>query len=240
MLLYSTSMSIFILKIIALITMTIDHVGRFFFADQIGWLLVGRLAFPIFAWGIANGYHYTKNLLQYLTRLGLFALISQVPYTITYLTLGYDPTVLNIFFTLLLGLCAIIVYEYTPKKWLAWISICILATLATAIPTDYGAYGVLLVIVFHITYGQPRRMLKWQTILWLLFFILGQLVLFTPLKEIAISNYIPQIITVQFVGLISVGLISLYNGVQGRKMKWLFYWYYPVHLIILVLIAHVI
>lgn len=230
-------MSLFTLKLIALVTMTIDHVGRFFFPQDIEWLIVGRLAFPIFAWGIANGYHYTKNVQQYLSRLTLFALIAQVPFTFSFIVLGYNPEVLNIFFTLLLGLCAIILYERIPNKWLALGGVLVLALLATAIPTDYGAYGVLLVMVFHITYGQPLRMLKLQALLWAILFVLGQLVMFTPLREIAVANYIPQTITVQLVALFSVGLISLYNGVQGRKMKWLFYWYYPVHLTILVLIS---
>lgn len=230
-------MSLFALKLIALATMTIDHVGRFFFPQDIEWLLVGRLAFPIFAWGIANGYHHTSNVKKYMIRLGIFALISQIPFTIAYWALFYNPTVLNIFFTLLIGLFAIYAYEHIAKKWLAWLAIITMAILATAIPTDYGAYGVLLVVVFHITYGEPRRMLAAQTILWCTLFILGQLVLLTPLREIAIANYIPQTITVQVVALLSVGLIGLYNGVQGRNMKWLFYWYYPVHLIILVLIS---
>jgi len=231
-------MTLFVLKLIALVTMTIDHVGRFFFPQDIEWLLVGRLAFPIFAWGIANGYHHTKNVRQYIIRLSLFAIISQIPFTLTYVTLGYNPTVLNIFFTLLLGLCAIVLYEQVKNKWIAWMGILALALLAIAIPTDYGAYGVLLVVVFHITYGQPIRMLKLQALLWAVLFVLGQLVMFTPLKGIAAANYIPQTITLQLVALFSVGLISLYNGVQGRKMKWLFYWYYPVHLTILVLISY--
>lgn len=230
-------MSLFALKLIALVTMTIDHVGRFFFPQDIEWLLVGRLAFPIFAWGIANGYHHTSNVKKYMVRLGIFALISQIPFTIAYWALFYNPTVLNIFFTLLIGLFAIYAYEHIAKKWLAWLAIIAMAILATAIPTDYGAYGVLLVVVFHITYGEPRRMLAAQTILWCILFVLGQLVLLTPLRDIAIANYIPQTITVQVVALLSVGLIGLYNGVQGRNMKWLFYWYYPVHLIILVLIS---
>jgi hypothetical protein len=232
-------MSLFVLKLIALVTMTIDHVGRFFFADQIEPILVGRLAFPIFAWGIANGYHHTKHVRTYMTRLMIFAIISQIPFTLTYLALLYPPTVLNIFFTLFLGLCAIILYERVPQRWLAWLGVIALAILATAIPTDYGGYGVLLVLVFHMTYGKPWRMLGFQSLLWAVLFIFGQLVLLTPLRDVAIANYIPQTITLQIVALFSVGLISLYNGAQGIKMKWLFYWYYPLHLFVLLFIAFV-
>lgn len=230
-------MSLFALKLIAIITMTIDHVGRFFFADQIEWLLVGRLAFPIFAWGIANGYHHTRDIKKYMTRLGIFALISQIPFTLTYLALFYNPTMLNIFFTLLLGLVAIYAYDHIPKKFIGVLVVFGITLLAAILPIDYGPYGILLTFVFYLTYGQPKRMLFWQTVLWLVLLILSQVALLTPFAEVITNNFVSQIIIVQVVALFSVLLISLYNGVQGPRFKWLFYWYYPVHLIVLLVIA---
>lgn len=233
-------MTLFTLKLIALVTMTIDHVGRFFFPNDIEWLLIGRLAFPIFAWGIANGYHHTSNLKKYMTRLGMFALISQIPFTLAYVVLLYTPTVLNIFFTLLLGLCAIALYDRIPHKGLGALVVLLLSLVASIMPTDYGAYGVLLTFVFYLTYGKPKLMIQYQTALWALLFFLGIVALATPLKSMALTFLIPQTLAVQFVALLSVGLIALYTGVQGPRMKWLFYWYYPLHLLVLVYIATII
>lgn len=230
-------MSLFALKLIAIITMTIDHVGRFFFPAEIEWLLVGRLAFPLFAWGIANGYHHTSNVQKYLTRIGIFAVISQIPFTLTYLTLRYNPTVMNIFFTLLLGLLAIFSYDKIKYRTVGITIVFLLSVLASLVPTDYGAYGVLITFVFYLTYNKPKQMLLYQFLLWFGLLALSQVALSTPFASVVIDNYVSQTIVIQVVALLSVGLISLYNGVQGPRLKWLFYWYYPVHLTILLIIA---
>ena len=74
-------MSAFVLKIIAIITMFIDHIGYIFSNGKISYFnYIGRLAFPIFAFQISEGYLHTKNLKKYFLRLFLFALISQIPF----------------------------------------------------------------------------------------------------------------------------------------------------------------
>jgi len=103
-------MSAFVLKIIAMITMTCDHVSYLIFGGFSFLNYIGRIAFPIFAYQISEGYIHTSNLRKYFLRLLVFALISQIPFSL-FLSMYSDNFYLNIFFTLLLGLLAITVYD---------------------------------------------------------------------------------------------------------------------------------
>ena len=100
-------MTSFVLKIIAIISMFLDHLSYSIYG-QFSWLnYLGRLSFPIFAFQITEGYHHTKNLKKYFLRLGIFAVISQIPFYLFTNTFTTEFT-LNIFFTLFAGLLAII------------------------------------------------------------------------------------------------------------------------------------
>ncbi|MCI8482576.1 MAG: hypothetical protein HFJ27_06000 [Clostridia bacterium] len=100
-------MSNFILKIIAMITMFCDHLGYALYSRFSSFNYIGRLAFPIFAFGISEGYAHTKSKKNYCLRLLMFGIISQVPFMLftSMFEIGFS---LNIFFTLLIGLIAII------------------------------------------------------------------------------------------------------------------------------------
>lgn len=109
-------MSSFVLKMIAVISMCFDHFGYLFSAGNFSFCnLIGRLAFPIFAFQISEGYTHTRDLKKYFWRLFLFAVISQIPFNLFEYAFGFDLT-LNIFFTLLLGLTAICAYDKIPNK----------------------------------------------------------------------------------------------------------------------------
>ena len=96
-------MSSFVLKIIAVITMFIDHLGYTIFGKFSYLNYIGRISFPVFAFQISEGYIHTKNLKKYFLRLFLFAVISQIPFMLFHSIIS-DTFYLNIFFTLLLGL----------------------------------------------------------------------------------------------------------------------------------------
>jgi hypothetical protein len=128
-----------VLKLIAIITMIIDHVGWIVFPDIIILRLIGRLSFPIFAYGIAQGYIHTTNLKRYFIRLLIFAFISQPIYGFLL------PGNLNIFFTLITGLTCIYLID-TNRYLLASLTIFI----SIIIPIDYGIYGVLTIVLFYI------------------------------------------------------------------------------------------
>lgn len=103
-------MTSFILKCIAMATMFVDHFGDAYFKNTTLMNLVGRIAFPIFAFQISEGYIHTKNLKKYFLRLFLFAVISQIPFYLFNSIFKPDFTI-NVFGTLFLGLLSIYVYD---------------------------------------------------------------------------------------------------------------------------------
>ena len=111
----------FTIKIIAVLAMIIDHTGAVFDLHS-GYRVVGRLAFPLFAFLIAEGYKHTTNIRKYLLRLGLFAFISEIPYDLAFNQVqGYPMTVdflngTNIFYTLFLGLLCAFLLDRAREK----------------------------------------------------------------------------------------------------------------------------
>ena len=104
-------MTSFTLKIIALITMFIDHLGYAIFNKFSFFNYIGRVAFPIFAFQISEGFHYTKNVKKYFARLLLFAMFSQIPFMLFLSIFSNNIYKLNVFFTLFLGLFSIYIYD---------------------------------------------------------------------------------------------------------------------------------
>lgn len=108
-------MSNFVLKIIAIISMFCDHLGYAIYGKFSYFNYIGRIAFPIFAFGISEGYKHTKSRKNYLMRLFILALVSQTPFML-FSSIFRTNFLLNIFFTLFLGLIAIIGYEHCTNK----------------------------------------------------------------------------------------------------------------------------
>ncbi len=168
-------MSAYVLKLIAIITMVFDHSGYLIYG-HLSWMnFVGRIAFPIFAFQISEGYIHTHNLKKYIVRLIIFAIISQVPYA----WFGYcffSKMSLNIIFTLILGLLSISIYEFILSKgklqcvptsnydsstieqnnnifqykMLGIIIVLIIAVFADIFDFDYGFYGVFIIFLFYL------------------------------------------------------------------------------------------
>lgn len=214
------------LKVFACLVMLIDHMGYIFFPKVIWLRVIGRLAFPLFAYFIAEGYRKTKDLTDYLGRLVLFALISQLPFMYAFNT---KSLYLNVFFTLAMGLYA--VYNYDKNKRLHMVII--IAAACQMINTDYGAYGVLLVFFFNLNHDNFKLMAR-NVILLTIFAQLAQAgIAYFNTPAIYLSRNLLFTLGVQPLCLLSLILIKLYNGERGPKLKYLFYTFYPVHLIIL-------
>jgi hypothetical protein len=228
-------MSLFLLKLIAIVTMTADHTGNFFFPHAVEWKIIGRLAFPIFAWGIANGYAHTRDAYGYLSRLFLFAIISQIPFSLGYLYLGFDPTILNIFFTLSLGLLAIIKFRESSSWVIGSIWVLLIAALGSVFQVDYGAYGILMIFFFHLTFRKVLATIALQVLLYACI----QFAVFWLLNTVEWVDML-LIHPIQVFSLISLYPILLYNGEKGKSFSRLFYWFYPVHLAVLLILAVVV
>ena len=133
------------LKIIALVFMFIDHAGKMCFPNIPEMRMLGRIAFPIYAWCMIVGFHYTRSVPKYLLRILITGLVSQPLYM---LALNHTWKQPNIFLTLFLGLCAL--WGIREKKYLSqiWAPAAAMAAAILA-SADYGWRGVLLFIILY-------------------------------------------------------------------------------------------
>ncbi len=227
-------MTLFQLKIVAVSAMIIDHIGILFFPQFLWLRWIGRLAFPIFAWTIANGYHYTHSVYRYAVRLLVFATLSQVPFLLFhYAAGGAYPHMFNIFFTLAYGLGDIALYEKTyHASQFGWVPTVVAIKGSMILPLEYGLYGVVAILLFHITFGKKRDTYIVQ-ILWIVF-ALSIRTSITGLHLGFVMHALHAVSATQLISLASLPLIYMYTNMPGSvKYKQWFYWFYPVHLTLL-------
>lgn len=223
-------MTAFLLKIIACITMFIDHIGYVIFDGSSFFNWIGRLAFPIFAFQISQGYIHTRNLKRYAIRLFIFALISQIPFTTFYKNI-FDAFAINVIFTLLFGLISIIVYDKVNKILGLLVTIC-LAVIAQICDFDYGFYGVAIILLFYMFRNSKPLLISafsFATIIRYGYHIVYYLVQTSIKPSIIFEFYMPSLIAT----LLSAVFIGLYNGKKGRDSKYLLYLFYPLHLLLI-------
>ena len=241
------------LKFIAMITMLIDHTAAvlmypvmiqsdsvyqrlweagpvmydaYIFLRQV----IGRMAFPIFCFLLVEGFQRTRNAKRYALRMLGFALLAEVPFDLAlndvWLEFGYQ----NVMFTLLLGLIVMIICDRLGKmelnRWmiLAGQLLVILLGMGAGelLRTDYGGYGVLCISILYLF----RKNRGKQMIAGTVSFVAGELVLMGSMSELlAPLGFIP---------------VACYNGKRGLKLKYLFYFFYPVHLLILYIIRTIV
>ncbi|WP_434756735.1 TraX family protein [Paenibacillus amylolyticus] len=194
--------------------MLIDHIGHVFFSDNIIFALIGRLSFPIFAWSIARGIRNTKSLKNYSMRILILALVSQIPYAIL-----FENNNLNVCFTLFFGIICIWIYKYQMNFIFKYIGIITCLLLSDFLNFDYGIYGILTIIIFYCFHNKYHLVLIFQTIITL------------------ISLEIYHYSVVQVYSLIaSVLIILMHNYDEFKINKYLYYIFFPGHMIILLLL----
>lgn len=224
------------LKLIALVTMLIDHVGAVVLARMVIYGIkqkgtldeglfeiynltrdIGRIAFPIFCFLLVEGFERTRNRGRYALRLGIFALISEIPFDLAIAGEAMHLEHQNVYFTLLIGLLTMMFLKKLkdidmPGAALAGIRVIIGsgiivlgAGIAELLNTDYGAIGILCIMVlFLFRYHSKMQVFAGA---------------FAFLWEItAPLAFIP---------------IWWYNGTRGLKLKYIFYLFYPLHLLVL-------
>ena len=218
------------LKIIAMISMAFDHVGDMFFPDVMWPRMIGRLAMPIFSFFIAEGFAHTRDKKKYLGRLGLFALISEIPFDLAFdgrIGLGHQ----NIMLTFFLSGLALILFdrirggkesegERIPigKTVLGALAVAGIAVLSLLLRADYTVFAVIAVFLFYVL-RQKHPLLR-----------SGVGVAFLALTR-----------TIGYYGATGLSFLplALYNGQKGKGLKWLFYAFYPGHLLLLAAIKHI-
>ncbi len=227
-------MSGFALKLIAIFTMTLDHLGYAFTglwpeAITLSLRVFGRLAMPLFCLLIAEGFFYTKNVQKYAGRLLLFAFISEVPFDLL-LTQGRVPLEFsnqNVYFTLFLGLLAIFLcdrFALRGQKGLALISVLAAAGLSELLRADYGIFGVLFIFIFYRFRGDRTSLSCWYVLAVLL------------LGLNTASSGALQWALIGLFELLSLPLILTYNrrrGYHSRFLQHFFYVFYPLHMLLI-------
>lgn len=238
-------MTSFALHIIAMFCMLLDHTWGFGLINNEILTCVGRIAFPIFAFMIVEGYFKTSNFKKYIGRLFVFALLSEIPFNLMLGGRVFSPVAQNVLWTFLIGLCLIWLMEKVKDKnifirALMLIFILFLGfVLGLVCLTDYHYAGVFTVLTFYFFRNKRWYNLIAQIIcLWYINTeILGG---FEYL--INVGDYTIHILR-QSIAILGLIPIWLYNGNQGyynRVIKYLYYSFYPLHLLVLWMISQII
>lgn len=203
----------FTLKMIAIISMLIDHIGHIFFPEVMILRIVGRIAFPIFAYVLTEGVYYTKDTKKYMLRLGIFALLSEIPYDLAIMGSVLEFSHQNVFFTLFFGVLMLYIMSQMKNMMMQYVVVILAVLLCRFLNTDYSSIGILIIFIFSVF--RQRRIEK---------------LLIVSLIFIGLTGGL------QLYALFALPLIALHSGEQGPKMKLFFYLFYPMHLLILYLI----
>ena len=220
------------LKLIAIAAMTLDHVLWILYPGyQYHWWLialhaVGRITAPIMWFFIAEGYHYTHNFKKYALRLLLFAIVSHFAYCFAFGIpfLPFQTTVFNqtsVIWSLFWGLIAIKLFDSDLKTWLKFVLL--VPILLVSFPSDWSCIAVMAIL-----YHWAKRESFAKRMLWMMIWVASYAVIY--------FFFIDKVYGVlQLCTALSIPLLYCYNGQRGswKGMKWLFYLYYPAHLVLI-------
>ena len=229
----------FVLHILAMICMLCDHLWGTVIPGNEWLTCIGRIAFPIFAFLTVEGYFHTSNLKKYLFRMLLFAFLSEIPFNLALGSRIFYPLHQNVLWSFLISLCLIHWNEkarFSGKLWkriLVLVATLCIATVAGIVTfVDYYHAGILMVLAFYYFRGSNwvSGLLQFVALAYINWEILGGLVYTFTLFGNAVV--FPQ----QGFAMLALIPIWLYKGEQGpynRCIRWLYYSFYPVHLLIL-------
>ena len=220
---YSTNTSIRLsgsaLKVIALVSMVTDHSA--YYLMEHGTLLYevmrcfGRIAFPVFAFLIAEGFRHTRNRMKYFLQLLGFAVVSEVPW---YLLNGADGTH-NVLFTLALGVMALTAFETLKKDGILCGAVILsIAYFASWLGVDYEWRGILMMVVFYLLGNDSNPS-------------------FPSGRKALLFCAFPLVMHYGIIGaLLACLTIACYDGtrgfIHGKVAKYVFYAFYPLHLLL--------
>lgn len=209
---------------IACVTMLLDHIGATMVRGNT-LRIIGRIAFPIYCFLMAEGAYHTKNPRKYCLRLAIGLVLSELPFDLAF---RMKPTweYQSVMVTLLVGILVVEVILNTQSDFAKLLAVCAGFVFAEWAKTDYGGCGVLLVVLF----SQTRGKLWLQTIMVAMFAWM--------LDSVRITVFGLQI-PIEMFAVLSMIPIALYSGkkaTSSRAIQWCFYLFYPVHLTVLVFV----
>ena len=205
------------LKLIACITMLVDHIGTIFVPWEIP-RIIGRISFPIFCFLLVEGVHHTRNTRRYGLRLLVGAIISELVYDLAFYG---KPTweASSVMITLLLGFGAMQIIHSKHHIAIRIIGTILMIIAGEMLHCDFGAFGILLIILFELTRKLPYKVII-QTI--------GMIFLFTHIGGIALWGVL---------AIIPISLYSSKKRTYNKTIQYAFYLFYPVHLLVLYVIS---
>lgn len=224
------------LKILALLMMFLDHFGQIILKNSIMMVapysamsdttsrmifniievfhLLGRIAFPIFCFFIVEGFSHTKDLKKYIKRLIFIAIISEIPYDLAFNSSLVSFSEQNVFFELSLGIIMLYYLKLTNSIFLKFLIALLVSFISYYLKLDGSYYGIGLIFIFYI--------LKNKNIYRLIFSV-------TWAFLIGFCAFDLYFLVASF----SLFLIELYNGKKGGSLKYFFYTFYPIHILVL-------
>lgn len=215
------------LRLIACGAMLADHIGAIFWPEVLWLRCVGRLAFPIFCFQLCEGVKHTGSLGRYGSRLGFGALLSEIPFDLLFygtLTLGRC----SVMVTLLLGFLVLLCMDRSSKPVPQLLVAVVAVVAAEWLGTDYGGWGIVMILIFACPMTVPLRLGAMAVLCWTMggaqLDVLG---LRIPAQMFALLALVP---------------IGLYSGKKRRSSRvaqWGWYLFYPVHLVVLLVIQGV-
>ena len=216
------------LKLTACATMLVDHVGAVLLPQYIWLRVLGRIAFPIYCFLLAEGIHYTKNPKKYGLRLGIGVILSELPFDLALFggtTLYYQSVMLTLLIGFLMAMC---------MKWVKYPMLKVLLVIPFALAaewlrTDYGGMGVVLVALFVLTRELPHQCLIQALGMIAIFYLMDSYVMAIGGINIPIEMF-------ALLSLLPIGLYSGRKSMDSRVLQWGFYLFYPAHLTVLYLI----
>ena len=221
------------LKIIACVTMLVDHMGAVFMPSTAGYSvyyamrIIGRLAFPIYCFLLAEGVAHTKNPVKYGLRLFIGVLLAEIPFDLALFgrfAWGHQ----SVMVTLLLGFGMALVMQKLDRTKL--VPVIAFAFLAELFQTDYGAWGIFMIALFVMTRERKdRNNLQ----------LIGMLIICYFMNSAAIPIFGIRV-PVELFAVLALVPIFLYSGKKSTTSKGVqtaFYLFYPVHLLMLYIIA---
>lgn len=224
--------------------MLCDHMWATLFPAQEWLTCLGRLAYPIFAFLLAEGYAHTKNLRRYALRLLVWAALSEIPFDLMYGGSIFYPFHQNVLWTFLLSLGLIALMDQCRARFRRWPALVLTALLALAgyvlgyaAMTDYYGVGVLTVVMFYLF---PGRSWMERLAQLALLYVLNVELLGGFYYEVSIFGHTLEIVQQGF-ALLALVPIWLYRGRQGyhsRPFQYFCYAFYPLHILILTLLQN--
>ena len=211
-----------VLKLIAMVSMIFDHVGDNFFPDRVWMRVIGRIAMPIFAFCLAEGFSHTRDKMKYLRRMLVFGIVSEIPFDLVTAGKVLEFSHQNIMLTFTWAIAGLLLFDRVMEKMegkgryvLAALIFAVFFGASVFLRLDYNMLAMALIFVFYLL----REKASW-----------------IRNAAAAAVHALLRNVGIYWFGLLGFIPILLYNGKRGRGLKWLFYVFYPGHLLLIFLI----